>query len=104
MGDWHQCCQPRGDRDRLRAKPPRISGWAGMCTAGRAAWRREAGASGTETEGGEGLMSMSAAHRTALGVALVLAAAACSTTRQAQAPEPAAPSTAPGAPAPGRPG
>ncbi len=49
-------------------------------------------------------MSMSAAGRTALAVALVLTAAACSTTRQAQTPEPAGPSTAPGAQAPGRPG
>ena len=49
-------------------------------------------------------MSMSAARGAALVVALVLAVAACSTTRQAQAPQPAEPSTPPGAQAPSRPG
>jgi peptidoglycan/xylan/chitin deacetylase (PgdA/CDA1 family) len=42
-------------------------------------------------------MTMSAARRTALSVVALLLAAACSTTRQAQAPQPAEPSTPPAA-------
>ena len=48
-------------------------------------------------------MSMSAARGTALVVALALVVAACATTREAQAPQPAQPST-PGAQGPSKPG
>src|SRR5262245_43992209 len=34
MCAWHQCCHPRGDRDRLRPEPPQNLGSAGMYTRG----------------------------------------------------------------------
>ena len=49
-------------------------------------------------------MSMSVVRRAALVMACLLTVAACSTTRQAQAPQPAGPTTPPGAQAPSGPG
>src|SRR5262249_1003713 len=93
MGAWHQCCHSRGDRDRLRPEPRKNLGGR-ACALEVARGRREADASGRRTEGERSPMTMSAARGTALAAALVLAIAACSTTRQAQVPAEPTPPTA----------